>query len=308
MIVARTIKGKGVTAVEDKNGWHGKALDDPDAAIEELGGIRNIRVDVAKPRDRRAAHGSETGALELPRYELGDGGRDAQGVRRRARGARQRRAATSSRSTARSRNSTFAEIFAKAHPERYFEMYIAEQQMVAAAVGLQARGWNAVRLDLRRVPLARLRLHPHGGDQPREPRLCRLARGRLDRRGRAVADGARGHRVVPRRPRPHGAPPLRREPDREARRGDGRHSRGSSTSARCGPKTPVIYGADEEFRDRRLAGRCATGDDVAIVGAGITVHEALKAAETLAERGHRGARDRPLLGQADRRGDAAGGG
>ncbi len=39
-------------------------------------------------------------------------------------------------------NSTFAEVFAKAHPERYFEMYIAEQQMVAAAVGLQARGWR----------------------------------------------------------------------------------------------------------------------------------------------------------------------
>ena len=52
------------------------------------------------------------------------------------------RAATSSRSTARSSNSTFAEIFAKAHPERYFEMYIAEQQMLAAAVGLQARGWK----------------------------------------------------------------------------------------------------------------------------------------------------------------------
>jgi transketolase len=38
-------------------------------------------------------------------------------------------------------NSTYAELFAEAHPERYFEMYIAEQQMVAAAVGLQARGW-----------------------------------------------------------------------------------------------------------------------------------------------------------------------
>src|SRR5918912_1600231 len=40
-------------------------------------------------------------------------------------------------------NSTFADIFAKEVPERYFEMYIAEQQMLAAAVGLQARGWNA---------------------------------------------------------------------------------------------------------------------------------------------------------------------
>jgi len=49
VVVARTIKGKGVKAVEDKDGWHGKALDDPDAAIAELGGVRNIHVDVAKP-------------------------------------------------------------------------------------------------------------------------------------------------------------------------------------------------------------------------------------------------------------------
>src|SRR5213594_2791582 len=49
VIVARTIKGKGVKAVEDKNGWHGKALDNPEEAIAELGGARNIRVEVAKP-------------------------------------------------------------------------------------------------------------------------------------------------------------------------------------------------------------------------------------------------------------------
>src|SRR5437763_8755107 len=49
VVVARTIKGKGVKAVEDKDGWHGKPLDDPDAAIAELGGERNIHVDVARP-------------------------------------------------------------------------------------------------------------------------------------------------------------------------------------------------------------------------------------------------------------------
>src|SRR3954452_8007135 len=49
VIVAKTIKGKGVKSVEDKEGFHGKALEDPEAAIEELGGIRNLVVDVAKP-------------------------------------------------------------------------------------------------------------------------------------------------------------------------------------------------------------------------------------------------------------------
>src|SRR5438270_6578844 len=67
VVVARTIKGKGVKAVEDKDGWHGKALDDPDAAIAELGGVRNIHVDVAKP-EAAEPHRFPTGPRELPRY------------------------------------------------------------------------------------------------------------------------------------------------------------------------------------------------------------------------------------------------
>src|SRR5881227_3872867 len=63
-IIARTIKGKGVKEVENKNGWHGKALDDPDAAIAELGGVRNIHVDVAKP-ERAEPHRFPDGPLEL---------------------------------------------------------------------------------------------------------------------------------------------------------------------------------------------------------------------------------------------------
>src|SRR2546421_9225448 len=72
VVVARTIKGKGVKAVEDKDGWHGKALDDPDAAIAELGGLRNIRVQVARPETAQARHEFDSsGELELPRYEVG---------------------------------------------------------------------------------------------------------------------------------------------------------------------------------------------------------------------------------------------
>src|SRR4249920_2415583 len=54
VVIARTIKGKGVAAVENANGFHGKPLDDPDAAIAELGGLRNIRVEVAKPEPGEA--------------------------------------------------------------------------------------------------------------------------------------------------------------------------------------------------------------------------------------------------------------
>ncbi len=139
-IVARTIKGKGVKAVENKPGWHGKPLDDPEGAIEELGGLRNITVEVAKPEPGEP-HRFETGPLELPRYELG-----SEVATRKAYGE-----ALAAVGTARGdvvavdgevSNSTFAELFKEAHPDRFFEMYIAEQQMTAAAVGLQARGYR----------------------------------------------------------------------------------------------------------------------------------------------------------------------
>src|SRR3954449_12254101 len=140
VVIAHTIKGKGVKAIENQPGWHGKAVDDADAAIEELGGLRNIHVDVAKP-ETAEARSFPNGKLELPRYEIGDAvaTRKAYGEALAALGSARGDVVAVDGEVS---NSTFAELFAKAHPERYFEMYIAEQQMVAAAVGLQARGWN----------------------------------------------------------------------------------------------------------------------------------------------------------------------
>src|SRR5262245_53934514 len=69
-IVARTVKGKGVKAVENTNGYHGKPLDDPEAAINELGGLRDIRIEIAHPEPPAEPVFLET-ALELPRYEVG---------------------------------------------------------------------------------------------------------------------------------------------------------------------------------------------------------------------------------------------
>src|SRR5205823_3641010 len=141
VIVARTIKGKGVKAVEDKNGFHGKALDDPEAAIAELGGDRNIRVDVQKPDFDVPRHRFETGPLDLPRYEVGEevATRKAYGEALAAiAGARSDVVALDGEVS----NSTYADILGKEHPERFFEMFIAEQQMVAAAVGMQVLGWR----------------------------------------------------------------------------------------------------------------------------------------------------------------------
>jgi transketolase len=140
VIVARTIKGKGVKAVENREGRHRKPLDDPEAAIAELGGERNIVVEVLRP-EPFAPRRFEPGTLELPRYGLRDevATRKAYGDALVALGkARDDIVALDGEVS----NSTYADEFAKEFPERYFEMYIAEQQLVAAAVGLQVRGWK----------------------------------------------------------------------------------------------------------------------------------------------------------------------
>ncbi len=140
LIVARTLKGRGVKAVENKSGHHGKPLPDPDEAIEELGGERNLRVAGAPPLDGGPAHRFASDQADPPRWELGEeiATREAYGEALAALGSRRGDVVALDGEVS---NSTHAEIFAQAHPERYFEMFIAEQQMVAAAVGMQVRGW-----------------------------------------------------------------------------------------------------------------------------------------------------------------------
>ena len=277
-MIARTIKGKGVKAVENQEGWHGKPLDDPEAAIEELGGLRNIVVEVAQPEPGEA-HVFETGPLELPQYEVG-----SEVATRKAYGE-----ALAAVGTARGdvvavdgevSNSTFAEIFKAAHPDRFFEMYIAEQQMAAAAVGLQARGWRVFASSFAAFHSRAYDFVRMAAISPRDALSLRLARGDLDRRGRAVADGARGHRLAARGARLDRAPPVRRQPDREARRGDGGSRRHLATSARCARTRRCCTGRTRSSRSAAAAS-LREGDEVTIVGCGITVHEALKAADAL---------------------------
>ena len=141
-IVAKTVKGKGASAVENKEGAHGKALDDPTEAIEELGGDHpDLRIEVRKPSDDARPHEFETGPLELPTWELGEevATRRAYGDALAAVGSANGKVVALDGEVS---NSTYSEIFRAAHPDRYLEMYIAEQQMVAAAVGVQVRGWR----------------------------------------------------------------------------------------------------------------------------------------------------------------------
>jgi len=146
MIIARTVKGKGAALVENKEGWHGKAMSKEQAAqtIAELGGPRHLTVQVRPPDPLRPAPRRDAGPAprppHLPVYVVGDSvaTRRAYGDALVALGATRPEVVVLDGEV---NNSTYAEDFARAYPDRYFEMYIAEQQMVAAAVGLQVRGY-----------------------------------------------------------------------------------------------------------------------------------------------------------------------
>ncbi|MFE6685108.1 transketolase [Streptomyces sp. NPDC057743] len=142
VIIARTVKGRGVSEVADKEGWHGKALpeDLADRAVAELGGVRHLRVRGPQPPTAAPLHVPAAGPVELPRFDVGDkvATRVAFGHALAALGARPDVVALD----AEVGNSTHAEDFEKVHPERYFQTYIAEQQMIASAVGMAVRGYR----------------------------------------------------------------------------------------------------------------------------------------------------------------------
>ena len=141
MIVARTVKGKGISFLEDADGWHGKALDEDQSkrALRELSDVdRNVRGTIAAPEDRRPPRASAQQA-PLPHYDLG-----ASVSTRKAYGAALVRLEAQFPQLvsldAEVSNSTMAELFAKKVPDRFFEMFIAEQNMVEVALGLSRRG------------------------------------------------------------------------------------------------------------------------------------------------------------------------
>ncbi len=285
VVVARTKKGKGASEVEDLEGKHGKPLSDPAAAIRELGGERSLRVEVAAPNGDAAPRRIDPGhAVAWPRWGSDDevATRRAYGDALAALGAERADVVALDGEVS---NSTFSELFAKAHPERYFEMFIAEQQMVAAAVGLQVRGYRPFASTfaafftrafdfVRMAAVSRARLclaGSHAGvsigeDGPSQMALEDLAM------FRAVHSSA-----VLYPSDPNQAAALVRLMADHPGIAYMRTSRGA---------TPTLYGPDDAFE---IGGskvlRSSDEDQVTLIGAGVTLHEALKAADRLSEQG-----------------------
>ena len=286
VILARTRKGRGFSEVEDREGWHGRPLpaEMAERAIVELGGERHLTVRGPLP-EGGSLRARPNGEVTLPRYELGAkvATRKAFGESLAAVGARSDVVALDGEVD----NSTHAEDFGKAYPERYFEMFIAEQQLIAAAVGMSVRGYvpfaatfaafftrayDFIRMSA--ISAANVRLcGSHAGveigaDGPSQMALEDLAMMRAVHGSTVLypSDATSTAYLVREMAERTGVVYMRT-------------TRGAY---------PVLYGPDETFPvGGAKVVRSSPDDQVTLAGAGVTLHNCLAAADQLGQDGIR---------------------
>jgi transketolase len=283
VIFARTKKGSGVAAVEDKENQHGKPLEDPEAAVEELGGIRSLTVEVQPPPSPKP-YEIAAAAIDRPSYELGEkvATRGAYGDALAWLGSIDERVVALDGEVG---NSTYAERFAAAHPDRFFEMFIAEQQMVAAAIGMQTRGWKPFASSFGAFLSRAYDFVRMGAISAADLKLCGSHVGVSigpDGPSQMALEDIASLRAV------YGSVILYpSDPNQTVWLLDAmRRHEGISYIRTTREKTPVIYGPEETFEiggSRTV--RSGDQDSVTLIGAGITLHECLAAADRLAAKG-----------------------
>ncbi len=284
VVIARTRKGEGVSFLADKPGWHGKTLDAEQTkqALAELGDAPSRTFEVRKPAPW-APPGITRGRPQLTAYTEPLATRKAYGETLAALGAARGDVVVLDAEVS---NSTHAEDFKKEHPDRFFEMFIAEQQLVAAAVGMQVvglvpfastfaafltRAHDFIRMAA--VSRANIRLSgSHAGVSIGEDGPSQMALEDL-----AMMRAVHGSTVL----YPCDANQTAKLVAQMADLG------GVSYIRTTREKTPILYRADDDFPvgGSRLVRGGGPDDRVAIVAAGITVHEAVKAADELAGEG-----------------------
>ena len=288
VLLAKTFKGKGIAIAEDKMNWHGKALntEQAEAAIHELS--KTLQKDSAPlsiqspekaPRSQPAIQ-----SLQTPNY----GAKDSVATREAFGDALTHLGEVNPLVVALDadvKNSTFTEKFGKRFPERFFENFIAEQNMIGTAVGLAAcgkipfaatfacfltRGYDFIRMAA--ISQANIKLMgSHAGvsigeDGPSQMGLEDLSM-MAAQPGVVVlypSDAVCTYRLLEAAANHQGMVYIR----------TGR------------PKTPILYPNDESFH---LGGsklhKPSSDDRLTIVAAGVTLFEALKAQAELAKAG-----------------------
>ncbi|HKV03594.1 MAG TPA: transketolase [Candidatus Acidoferrales bacterium] len=286
-IVARTVKGHGFSQVAGKENWHGKPFskDQLAQAIQELGGPIEVPSDSGKSYARKSLPGPpDFPPPAAPAYEAGKpvATREAYGYALKRLGAVNPSIVAISGDV---KNSTFSEVFGNAFPDHFYQGYIAEQNLVSAAVGLAARGkvpfadtfacfLSRAYDNVRMAAISRSNINlcgSHCGVSIGEDGPSQMALEDL-----AMFRAIHGSGVF----YPSDAISTERLTEAMARRGGINYLRTSR------PKTPILYSNDEKFPVPGFkVPRQSAQDRVTVIGAGITVHEALKAGDDLKSQG-----------------------
>jgi transketolase len=292
VIVAATKKGKGVSFAEDKDGWHGKAFkkgEELERALAEL----QPKVTVADSLQMKSPEGRssnpitiDSGAAKVKAgdFKIGDNvaTREAYGDALARLGDENPLVVVLDGDT---KNSTYSEKFLKAHDGRFFESFIAEQNMVGAAVGLSSMGkipfastfacfltraYDHIRMAA--VSQSNLKLcGSHAGVSIGEDGPSQMALEDL-----AMMRAIEGSTVLY---------PSDAVSAEHAVRLAAEH-RGIVYIRTSRPKTPVIYSNDEQFEIGRAKVIKQSDDDkVTVVTSGVTLFEALAAYDQLKAEG-----------------------
>jgi transketolase len=286
-IVARTIKGHGVSFLAGKEHWHGKALskDELAKALAEVGTVAPIPPDPGKSYARTSLpEPPDFPAPAAPDYKPGAtvATREAYGYALKRLGAVNKHIVAISGDV---KNSTFSEIFGDAYPDHFFQGYIAEQNMVSVGVGLAARGrvpfidtfacfLSRAFDEVRMAAISRSNIKlcgSHCGVSIGEDGPSQMALEDL-----AMFRAVNGSIVL----HPSDAVSAERLTEFAA------HAEGITYIRTSRPKTVILYSIDEKFPVPGFKVlRRGDNDRVTIIGAGITLHEALKAADQLKGQG-----------------------
>ena len=288
-IIAKTYKGAGVSFLQDQDGWHGKPLNKEEAAkaIAELqpSAKSGVGVPIPAPNQLPAPNNAAPAGYPPLNYKIGDkvATREAYGNALARIGEVDQRVVAMDGDT---KNSTYAEKFFKKFPDRFTECFIAEQNLVGVATGFGARGKvpfastfacfftrAADQIRVAGISQANLKLvGSHVGVSIGEDGPSQMGAGRSG----ADARDCRQRRFVSERRGQHG----------KIAGTNGAQAKGIHFLRTSRPKSPVIYGNDEQFP---VGGakvlRQNAGDKVTVVAAGVTLHEALKAADALKAEG-----------------------
>jgi len=286
MIIAKTLKGKGVSFIEDQDNWHGKALkpDEFKKAAVELGDIDTSLTGKISMPEKNSAEVLKKVKVDNPVYKIGDtlATRKAYGEVLVSVAADDPRVVALDAETS---NSTYAEDLKKAMPERFFEMFIAEQNMAGTALGLSRRGkivfvstfaafltraFDQIRMSQYSDPNIKF-VGSHAGVSIGEDGSSQMALEDI-----AMMRSVSGMTVF--------YPSDAVSTERLVALAAAHHGNVFIRTTRMA--TPILYGSNEQFE---IGGskvlKKSAGDVATVVAAGVTLHESLKAYEELQKEG-----------------------